>query len=35
MYRKVRDGVRSRRARRVCYTTSLEFETEIENGKCA
>ena len=27
--------MRSRRARRVYYTTSLEYETEIESGGCA
>ena len=27
--------VRSRRARRVYYTTSLKHETEIETGGCA
>ena len=27
--------MRSRRARRVYFTTSLEYETEIENGGCA
>jgi len=32
---KVRDRVRSRRARHVYYTTSLEYETEIEGGGCA
>jgi len=32
IYRKVGDWVRSRRARRVEYTTSLEYETEIESG---
>jgi len=33
--KRVRDRVRSRRARRVYYTTSLECETEIEGGGCA
>ena len=27
--------MRSRRAQRVYYTTSLEYETEIESGACA
>jgi len=35
IYRKVRDWVSSRRARCVYYTTSLEYETEIESGGCA
>ena len=35
IYRKVGDWVRSRRARRVYYTTSLEHETEIESCGCA
>ena len=33
--RKVGKRVRSRRARRVYYTTRLEHETEIEGGGCA
>jgi len=32
IYRKVGKRVRSRRARRVYYTTSHEHETEIESG---
>ena len=36
VYRKVRDWVRSRRARRVYYraTTSLEYEMVVEGGGC-
>jgi len=30
-----KDRMRSRRARRVDYTTSREYETEIEGGGCA
>ena len=35
IYRKAGDWVRSRRARRVYYKTSLAYETEIESGGCA
>jgi len=36
VYTTERKGqVRARRARRVYYTTSLEYETEIEGGRCA